>query len=135
MRLELAGGQSATLRERLTYGQARDLRVAFLKANDDPTLAADVPLALMRAYVSSWNVLDFEGRAVSLDMPELAPDDVLIEISAAAIDLWNGTSKELPKAGNGISAISLPEPVSVDSIPTSPMPSSSSTTPDGPGTT
>jgi len=131
MRLPLTGGMEATLRDRLTYGQARDLRVAFLQAKDDPAAAADLPLALMRAYVSAWTVLDFDGHAVSVDTPEDAPDDVLIEISAAAIDLWNGTSRELPKAGNGIAHSSPLEPASSSLTPTSVTPSSSSTTPAG----
>lgn len=98
MRLALADGQWCELRERLTHGQARELNRAFLAAKADPSLAADVPLALMQAYVSAWHVLDFDGNAVPLDTPEQAPDSVLVDIAAAAVDLWNG-SRTIPKAG------------------------------------
>lgn len=132
MRLELPRNGWAELRERLTYGQARDLRVAFLKAKSDEAVAADLPLFLMRAYVSSWQVTDFDGHAVSLEDPEQAPDDVLIEISAACIDLWNGSS-DLPKAGNGASVNMLQALPSESATPSSPMSSSSEDTPAGVG--
>jgi hypothetical protein len=103
MRLELADGQSATLRDRLTYGQAHGVRAAYFAIERDPALQADVDMALVRAYVSAWHVLDVDGNAVSLDAPEQAPDDVIQAIAQQAADLF-GMEKaeaEVPKAGDG----------------------------------
>jgi len=100
--LSLPGGGSATLRERLTYGQAREVRAALLAVDVDKAAMADLDLALVRAYTASWDTLDVEGRAVSLDTPEGAPDDVIQAIALAAMQHWQGTAgKPLPKAGNG----------------------------------
>lgn len=100
MILPLKGGQSATLRERLTYAQGRAVRVAFIEVTKDPAAYADLPMALVRAYVSSWNVLDVDGRAVPLDQPELAPWDTIEAIGEAIMPLWK-QGDGLPKAPNG----------------------------------
>jgi hypothetical protein len=130
MNLPLKGGQQATLRDRLTYAQARSIRVAMLAANDDKRLMADLDMVMVKAYVSSWNVLDVEGKAVPVDQPELAPDDVIQAIQVAALELWSG-EQGVPKAGNGTSP-SLPlEPPSETSTTTSATSSFSATTPAG----
>ena len=90
MRVELAEGQYADLRDRLTYGQARDIRAAFLRIKEDPSAAADIDLALVRGYVSEWHVLSLSGEAVPSASPDLAPDDVIQTISLAAIAIWQG---------------------------------------------
>ena len=100
MRIDLGNGQWAELRERLTYGQAQPLRAAFLRVKEgDADARSDIPRELFAAYVSAWHVLDFDGQAVSLDTPELAPDSVLIDVAAATVDLWNEQAKPVPKAG------------------------------------
>jgi hypothetical protein len=115
MILSLPAGQEAVLRERLTYGQAHGVRVAYFAIEANPAAKADLDLALVRAYVSAWTVLDLDGRAVSLDTPELAPDDVIQAIVIKAADLFGLTrvpvevEPELPKDGNGSSPITLPE--------------------------
>ena len=101
MNVPLQGGQSATLRERLTYAQGRDLRAAFIAVNKDQLAFADLPLACVRAYVSAWNVLDLDGNAVPLDQPELAPWDVIEALGDAIMPLWTGAT--LPKAGTATS--------------------------------
>ena len=98
VRLPLADGQWAELRERLLYGQAQPIRLGMVGIKADIREAADLDMALVRGYVSSWHVLDLDGNAVSLDTPELAPDDVIQSIALKAIDLWNG-SAALPKDG------------------------------------
>lgn len=103
----LESGQSATLRERLTYGQARGVRAALLAADADRAAMADLDLELVKAYVSAWSVTDLAGEPVSLDTPELAPDDAIQTIAVQAIKLWQGTA-QLPKAGAAPSLTTLP---------------------------
>lgn len=107
MIVPLPGGQSATLRERLTYAQGRDVRAAFIEVEKDHVAFADLPLALVRAYVSSWNVLDIDGAAVPLDQPQLAPWDTIEAIGRAAIDLWRAQDV-LPNLGAAPSPSSRP---------------------------
>lgn len=93
-RLDLPGGQHADLRERLIYSQAQPVRVVMAERR-----LADLDIALVRAYVQAWSVLDPDGNAVPLDTPEAAPDDVVQAIAVEAMRLWNGAA--LPKAGPG----------------------------------
>ena len=134
MIVQLPDGGTATLRERLTYGQARGVRAALLAADADRAAMADLDLALVRAYVSAWSVVDLAGEGVSLDTPELAPDDVIQAIALAAMDAW-GTTATLPKVGNGSSPSTPPVPRSRVRTPTSAMSSSLMLTPAGPGPT
>jgi hypothetical protein len=97
VRLDLPGGGWADLRERLLYAQARPVREVMARAATDKAALVDLDMALVRAYVEAWEVMDPQGRPVSLDAPETAPDDVIQEISMAALPLWNG--KPDPKGG------------------------------------
>lgn len=99
MIVQLADGQSAELRERLAYQQGRDLRAAFIEVKKDEAAFADLPMALVHAYVSSWHVLDLEGKAVPIDHPELAPWDIIEAISVEAMNLWSA-AEALPKDGS-----------------------------------
>jgi hypothetical protein len=90
VRVELPDGQWAQLRERLSYGPAREVRRTFVVASEDRAAMVDVDIALVRAYLVDWNVLDTEGHAVPVDKPELAPDDVIQTLSETTMDLWNG---------------------------------------------
>ena len=99
MRLALPEGQSATLRDRLLYGQARTIRSAIVAIEQDEAAAVDLDMALIRAYVESWHILGIDGNAVPLDTPELAPDDIIQAIAVEAIGLWKASI--LPKAGPG----------------------------------
>lgn len=90
MKVDVSGGRSATLRERLTYQQGHMVRAALLASEADRTAMADLDLALVRAYVSAWDAVDLDGRDVDLATPELAPDDVIQDIALAAMDLWRG---------------------------------------------
>jgi hypothetical protein len=105
MRLELPGGQHAILRDRLMYEQARGVRVAMVAIDVDKAALPDLDIALVRAYVESWNVLDIDGNAVPLDTPEAAPDDIIQTIAIAALNAWKGTVT--PKAGRGRSSSTL----------------------------
>lgn len=107
MRLELGSGQWAELRERLSYGSAREVRLALLTAEEDRLAMADTDMALVVAYVSAWNVLSITGEAVPLDRPADAPDDVVQAIAIASLRLWNG--KPDPKDMTGRTATSQPE--------------------------
>lgn len=133
MIVPLPGGNSATLRERLTYSQGRAVRAAFIAVDQNPAAMADLDLELVKAFVSSWHVLDLDGNSVGLDEPEKAPDDVIQAISLKCFDIWR-TAQELPKGGGEISPSSQPEPESKDSTPTSPTRSSLSTIQGGAGT-
>ena len=106
MNLELGDGQSATLRERLTYGQAHGVRAAYYLIEQNAIAKADLDIALVKAYVSAWHVMDLDGKAVSLDTPELAPDDVIQAIAAVTAERFAEAS--LPKA-TGDSSLSTPQ--------------------------
>lgn len=97
MRVALQEGRHAVLRERLTYEQGRTVRAALLAAEADRTAMADLDLALVRAYVASWDVVDLDGATVDLAEPQRAPDDVIQDIALAAMDLWKGR-RDVPKA-------------------------------------
>lgn len=90
MRLDLPGGQHADLRDRLTYGQGRAVRVALLALEADRAALADLDLALVEAFVADWHVLSIDGGAVPLADAASAPDDVIQAIALAAMDLWKG---------------------------------------------
>ena len=134
MRLELADGQSVMLRERLTYGQAHGVRAAYFAIQGNPQRQADVDMALVRAYVSAWHVLDVDGAAVSLDTPELAPDDVIQVIAQAAAECFGMTKAEapLPKAGSASSPSTPPEPRNGSATTDSEISSFSTLIPAGP---
>lgn len=134
MKVELANGQEATLRERLTYGQAHGVRVAFFQMEANAAAKADLDLALVKAYVSAWNVLDPDGKAVSLDTPEQAPDDVIQALAQQAGDLFGSSGDILPKAGDGSSPNTPPEQLSSPTNGSETF-SFSTLTPPGPGTT
>jgi hypothetical protein len=97
VRLPLADGQYAVLRDRLTYGQGRQVRLALLAAEKDRAAMADLDLALIGAYVSEWSVRDLAGEFVPLDKAAEAPDDVVQAIALAAMDAWKGRL-DVPKA-------------------------------------
>ena len=105
MRIDLGTGQWAELRDRLSYAQARDVRRAFVASQDDRALLVDLDIALCRAYVASWTVLDTEGHAVPIDAIESAPDDIIQAITAEALQIWNG--KADPKDTSGTSPSTL----------------------------
>lgn len=105
MRLELPDGQWAELRERLNYGPARDVRRAFVLADVHDGFKADVDLALVKAYVSNWNVLSAEGTAVPIETPENANDLAIQKIAAAALEVWNDQAD--PKDGSATSPSGL----------------------------
>jgi hypothetical protein len=100
VRLDLGDGQWADLRERLTYAQAKPIRVvwALVDKGGDAASWADLDMALIVGYVSAWNVLDLQGNAVPLDTPEAAPDDLIQKIALEAVKVWKGTAG-VPKAG------------------------------------
>jgi hypothetical protein len=91
MRLPLPGGQYAELRDRLTYQQARAVRAALLAVEADRAALVDLDMALVGAYLVSWNVTDLDGQSVPSDRPDAAPDDVIQAVAAAAIAAWKGT--------------------------------------------
>ena len=107
MNLDIGSGQSVTLRDRLTYGQARGVRMAYYQTETDALAKADLDIALVKAFVSSWNVLDVDGKAVPLDQPEQAPDDVIQAIVEVAAELF--ANAKLPKAGGDSSPTTPPE--------------------------
>lgn len=98
MRIELTGGDWADLRDRLLYGQAREVRLAMVAIEADKAAMADVDIVLVRAYVADWHVHDLAGELVPLDTPEAAPDDVIQAIALAGMELWKG-KPAIPKAG------------------------------------
>ena len=101
MRLQLPEGGWADLRERLTYGAAREVRTVLADAR-----LVDLDLALVKAYVSDWAVTDPDGHSVALAQPETAPDDVIQFLAGEALKIWNADA--LPKAMPGPSP-STPE--------------------------
>jgi hypothetical protein len=103
VRLELRDEQWAELRDRLTYGQAREVRVAYIGAGG--TGLADLDMAFVRAYVADWRVLSLEGAPLSIDRATDAPDDIIQAIAEKCLAIWNGSPD--PKGTNG-SSPSLP---------------------------
>lgn len=99
MIVPLPEGQSATLRDSLTYAQARDVRVAYLQARTDPVAQADVDMALVRAFLESWTL------STPATTPEDAPDTIVQVIAQQAAELYVNAYKDrgAPKAGAGTS--------------------------------
>ena len=96
MKLDLPDGQWAELRERLTYGQAKVVKRAYvaIQQRDDDALV-DLDLALLKGYVTNWDVKNIDGTPATLDAIDNVPDDVIQLIAKRAADLWN--SKADPK--------------------------------------
>lgn len=82
-RITLPRGQWAEIRERLSHGQAKDLRRAWIRARAEPEEKVEVQSAYARAFVREWNVVDIEGNPIPLadtDAIDRAPDDVIDSI-------------------------------------------------------
>jgi hypothetical protein len=97
MRVELPDGQWAELREgRLSYEQAGPLHRMFIAAAANIVDIADLPILLVRAFVTAWDVLDDDGHAVPLETPEKAPYATITAIGVPAAKLWKAQAS--PKA-------------------------------------
>ena len=95
MRIELRDGQWAELRERITHGQDKAVKKAWLRGKAEQSDMIDFDTTLVRTFLRSWNVLDPDGSAIPLDDPdaiERAPEDIVDTLSVHAAELWTGAT-------------------------------------------
>lgn len=95
MRVELRDGQWAELRERITHGTDKLLKVTLRKGRADDAYAFDIDTELVRAFVSAWRVNGPDGAPIPLtdaDAIERAPDDVIDVLGSTCVALWTGAT-------------------------------------------
>jgi hypothetical protein len=94
-RIELRDGQWADLREHITHGVDKQIKVARRRAQNDDVAAFDWETFIVRAFVRDWNVKDPDGRDIPLgdaDAIERAPDDVIDALVKPAAEAWLGAT-------------------------------------------
>ncbi len=99
MRIELRDGQWAELRERITHGEDKALKLVVRAARRDPDQAFDFDTAVVRTFVVAWEVRDLKGEPIRLDAPdaiERAPSDVIDLLVEQATKLWTGATSTVP---------------------------------------
>lgn len=95
MRLELRDGQWADLRERISHGADKRIKIANRKGKTDDAAALEIDDVLIREYVTAWNVLDVNGSAIALDDADATdrlPEDISDAIAVAAATLYAGAT-------------------------------------------
>jgi hypothetical protein len=91
MKVTLRDGQLAELRERITHGQDKEISKARRKVRDDVEDTGSDIDALLRAFVSSWNVKDVDGKPINLedgDAFDRAPSDIIDTLVGEVIPLY-----------------------------------------------
>ena len=99
MRVELAAGEWAELRPWLTHGERKAVQRAFFAASKDTEQSPEMDTALVRAYLVEWNVVGRDGHELPITAIDDAPSEIVSEIAAKALDLWNGRAD--PNASGG----------------------------------
>lgn len=92
MRVDLRDGQWADLRERITHGQAKALKVALRRARAEDEAAVEFDTALVRTFLRSWSVNDVDGNPITVEQVDSAPEDIVDDLVQAAIPLWTGAT-------------------------------------------
>lgn len=95
MRLELRDGQWAELRERISHGADKRIKLANRKGRDDDAAALEIDDVLIREFVTAWNVLDIDGSAIPLDAPDATDrlaEDVSDAIAIQAAEIYTGAT-------------------------------------------
>lgn len=95
MRLELRDGQWAELRERISHGADKRIKIANRKGRDDDASALEIDDVLIREYVTAWHVLDIDGAAIPLTDPDATdrlPEDISDAIAIAAAEHYSGAT-------------------------------------------
>lgn len=105
-RITLPRGQWAEIRERLSHGQAKDLRRAWIRGRAEPEEKVEVQSAYARAFVRDWNVVDIDGNPIPLTDPgaiDRAPDDVIDAIFDQVLPAESkATDPKAPTSGPSI---------------------------------
>ena len=99
MRLDLPDGQWADLREWLTHGERKAVQRAFFAASKDVEASPDMDTALVRAYLVDWKVNGRDGHELPVTAIDDAPSEVVSQIAAESLALWNGRAD--PNASGG----------------------------------
>ncbi len=102
MRLDLRDGQWAELRERITHGAHKRIKLAIRKGNEDDAAAIELDDILIREFVTEWHIRDLAGELVPLtdaDATDRIPSDIADVLWRAAVDLQQGaTTPKSPTA-------------------------------------
>lgn len=91
MRLELPDGQWAELRERISHGSDKRIKLAHRRGRDDDAAALEIDDILVREFVTAWHVLDIDGTPVPLadaDATDRAREDVIDTIALRAAEMY-----------------------------------------------
>jgi hypothetical protein len=78
MRVELRDGQWADLRERISHGQDKEIKRAYVHGTDGDVFEAQT--VMVRHFAKAWHILDIDGAAIPLDDPaavDRMPDDIV----------------------------------------------------------
>lgn len=99
MRLELRDGQWADLRERISHGADKRIKIAWRRGQNDETQTLELDDVLIREFVTVWHVLDVDGQAIPLadaDATDRLPEDISDAIAVAAGELYRGVTVPNP---------------------------------------
>jgi len=95
MRVDLRDGQWAELRERISHGADKRIRLMRHRGSTDPDALLETGDLLIREFVTAWHVLDVDGSAIPLgdaDATDRLPEDIADVIIDAAAELYNGAT-------------------------------------------
>ncbi len=95
MRLELRDGQWAELRERISHGADKRIKLQRRKGADDDAAALETDDVLIREFVIAWLILDPDGNVIPLadaDATDRLPDDIADELVVAAAKTYIGAT-------------------------------------------
>jgi hypothetical protein len=99
MRIELRDGQWAELRERISHGQDKEIKRAWVRGAADRDLLVDAQTTVVRQFLRAWYVNDLDGQPIAADAAdavERMPDDIVDEIYAKASELYKATTVPNP---------------------------------------
>lgn len=94
MRLELRDGQWAELRERISHGADKRIKIAR-RSRDTVAEELEIDDVLVREFVTAWHVLDVDGQAIPLDAADRTdrlPEDISDAIATKAVELYTGVT-------------------------------------------
>jgi hypothetical protein len=101
MRIDLPDGQWADIADLVTHGREKAIARAGLAAREDITKAADIPTAIVSAFLLAWLVRGEDGQdlPITLEGIDGAPDELVLPVLNAIRDLRNkGNPAPNPKA-------------------------------------
>jgi hypothetical protein len=87
MRVELPEGQWADIADVVTHGREKAITKAGLAAREDITKAADIPTAIISAFLIAWHVRGEDGQDLPVTDIDSAPDELLVPVLTAIRDI------------------------------------------------